>query len=72
MVRLFGRILRVSGSALPVYGHRIPPGAHTVTASEPAGVIVGYDQGVSYGYTGARPRQVNEISSFGDAGDTGE
>ncbi|MFT7578600.1 MAG: hypothetical protein ACI9MR_000258 [Myxococcota bacterium] len=37
-----------------VYRQRLPePGAQTITSSEPAGVIVyGYDQYVSYGYTG--------------------
>lgn len=36
-----------------VYRKMLQPGAHTITSSEPAGVIVyGYDNYVSYGYTG--------------------
>ena len=36
-----------------VYRKMLPPGAHTITSSAPSGVIVyGYDQYVSYGYTG--------------------
>ncbi|TNF31653.1 MAG: hypothetical protein EP329_11990 [Deltaproteobacteria bacterium] len=36
-----------------VYRQRLDPGTHTITSSEPAGVIVyGYDQYVSYAYTG--------------------
>jgi hypothetical protein len=65
----------VGSGTYSVYRHRIlQPGAHTVTASEPAGVIVyGYDQYVSYGYTGGLDlAKLNETSSFGDAGDSGE
>ncbi len=36
-----------------VYRQLVPPGTHTIRASEPAGVIVyGWDQYVSYAYTG--------------------
>jgi len=36
-----------------VYRQRLEPGTHTITSTEPAGVIVyGYDQYVSYAYTG--------------------
>ncbi len=61
-----GSVVEVNGEEIPagyfevigsgdysVYRQQVPPGAHTITSSEPAGVIVyGYDQYVSYGYTG--------------------
>ena len=83
-----GAVVEIDGEEIPpeyfelvgsgkysVYRHRIlQPGAHTVTASEPAGVIVyGYDQYVSYGYTGGLDlAKLNETSSFGDADGSGE
>ncbi|PIE19018.1 MAG: hypothetical protein CSA66_03255 [Proteobacteria bacterium] len=43
----------VGSGEYSVYRQRLEPGTHTVTASEPAGVLVyGYDQYVSYAYTG--------------------
>jgi len=57
----------VGSGTYSVYRHRITKaGAHTITSSEPAGVIVyGYDQYVSYGYTGGLDlAKINE-STFG-------
>lgn len=51
-----------------VYRTRInEPGAHTITSSEPAGVIVyGYDNFVSYGYTGGLDlSEINKENRFG-------
>lgn len=49
--------------------HRTPlePGTHTITADEPVGVIVyGYDQYVSYAYTGGLSlRSLNEETGLG-------
>jgi hypothetical protein len=43
----------IGSGVYSVYRDRLDPGTHTITSSEPAGVIVyGYDQYVSYGYTG--------------------
>lgn len=43
----------VGSGAYSVYRQRLEPGAHTIRSTEPAGVIVyGWDQYVSYGYTG--------------------
>ena len=43
------------------------PGPHTITSTEPAGVILyGYDQVVSYGYTGGLDLSViNTETQFG-------
>jgi hypothetical protein len=51
-----------------VYRTRISQsGAHTITSSKPAGVIVyGYDQFVSYGYTGGLDlSEINKENQFG-------
>jgi hypothetical protein len=51
-----------------VYRTRIAtPGPHTITSTEPAGVIVyGYDQFVSYGYTGGLDlSEINTETQFG-------
>jgi hypothetical protein len=43
----------IGSGTYSVYRKMLQPGAHTITSSEPAGVIVyGYDKYVSYGYTG--------------------
>jgi hypothetical protein len=59
----------VGSGTYSVYRTRLKDwGAHSITASEPAGVIVyGYDQYVSYGYTGGLDlAKINEERSFGD------
>lgn len=58
----------IGSGAYSVYRQRIKdPGPHIITSSEPAGVIVyGYDQYVSYGYTGGLDlAEINSESPFG-------
>ena len=61
----------VGSGTYSVYRHRFTTsGTHTITSSEPAGVIVyGYDQYVSYGYTGGLDlATLNAETTFGDVG----
>ncbi len=62
-----GYFALVGSGTYSVYRHRITKaGAHTITSSEPAGVIVyGYDQYVSYGYTGGLDLAKINDSTFG-------
>ena len=57
-----------------VFRTRIDPGPHTISASEPAGVMVyGYHQYVSYAYTGGLDlNALNGGLSFGGTGDEDE
>ncbi len=57
----------ISAAGYSVYRDRLEPGAHTITSDEPAGVIVyGYDQYVSYGYTGGLDlAEINQTAGLG-------
>ncbi len=62
----------VGSGTYSVYRTRLKdPGAHNITSSEPAGVIVyGYDQYVSYAYTGGLDlKALNKEKTFGDTGE---